>query len=227
MTIPFKIALFGALALSALTAQAGTFTVETDRATFQTGLGSYTLEDFTSQAHFPIASGVLNSNTNQPDIFIFPGLIKPGVTYSTPIGSGFFFNIDSGVGFDGGFLDTLDGLLLTVTFDTPVAGFGFDTSFVAPGLSVTVNFTDGTSQSYQAAVTSRLPTFFGFSASGAEIQSAVIGDPTNGGFSFAVDNFTFGSVASGVPEPKTYGAALAGLGVVGLMAGRRQRRAGG
>ena len=38
-----------------------------------------------------------------------PGDIAAGVTYSTPVGDSFFFNIDAGGGFVGGFLDGFYG----------------------------------------------------------------------------------------------------------------------
>lgn len=114
------------------TAYAGPITTYNNLTSFNTAVGalSITVEDFTSTAHFPINSGVLNSATNEAGIT--PGTIKSGVTYLTPLpGSGIFFNIDAGGGFDGGFLDTLDrNRVLTITFDNDIQYFGFDTNKV-------------------------------------------------------------------------------------------------
>ena len=105
------LALWSTLIVSA--AHSGTITQFTDRSTFDSAVGSTTVEDFTDDSHFPIATGVLNSSTNlavgngSP---IIPGMIQPGVTYSTTVSgnaSVYDFNIDAGGGFTGGFLDSL------------------------------------------------------------------------------------------------------------------------
>jgi hypothetical protein len=68
-----------------------------DRATFMADTGATTVEDFGTTAHFPISTGILNWQTNLPNIGLTPGTILPGVTYSTQIGTGCcFFNIDVG-----------------------------------------------------------------------------------------------------------------------------------
>jgi hypothetical protein len=83
-------------------ARAGSVTSYTDRTSFNTAVAvPLTVEDFTSSYHLPITTGVLNSSTNlvvSGGSPITPGLIQPGVTYSTPIGTGDFFNIDFGGG---------------------------------------------------------------------------------------------------------------------------------
>ncbi len=204
-------------------AHAGSFTVSADRSALEAAFtGPYTVEDFGDSARFPISTGILNSATHLPAIGIVPGLIQPGVSYSTLVGTGNFFNIDSGGGFAGGFLDTVTGdRLLTVRFDSPVLAFGFDTNSLSPSLQVVVSFTDATTQTYSASINSA--TFVGFTSTGAGIASAVIGDLNNPTFSFAIDNMTFANTAP-VPEPAAIALMLAGLGVVGVAARRRKRQ---
>ncbi len=190
---------------------------------FNTALGAapMTVEDFTGTSHFPIPSGVLNSLTNLPGIGIFPGTIQPGVTYSTPVTSGLFFNIDAGGGFTGGFLDNaaVGTGPLTITFDSPAGAFGFDTDnlIVAP-FTITINFTSGSPYNNSFSVSSSTPTFFGFQSTSANITSVVIGGGS-GPHSFAIDNFRFTSV----PEPSTFW--LIGGGLAALLGLRRRHRA--
>lgn len=213
---------FAGLTLLAGSVHAGSFVVSNDRASFVASLGPlYTVEDFGPDVNFPISTGVLNSATNLPEIGIFPGDIKPGVTYSTPVGSGAFFNIDGGGGFTGGFLDTADGRLLTVAFDDPVSAFGFDANILTPTIAVVVRFSDGTSQAFSGTTTTLSMQFFGFSSSLSNIVSAEIGSLQNGKVSFAVDNFTFG-VAAPVPEPASVALMALGLAAVGAAARRRR-----
>ena len=111
-------------------AYGATITSYSSRASFDAAVGPTTLENFTDQAHFPILSGVLNQFTREAGLS--PGDIEAGVTYSTPIGTGNFFNIDLGGGFTGGFLDSVTSeggdRPLNIAFDSPVAAFGFDTN---------------------------------------------------------------------------------------------------
>jgi len=201
-----------AIAACALSASAGVVVTQ-NRAAFEAGLtNGFTVENFTSTAHFPISSGVLNSSTTEAGLVA--DQIKAGVTYSTTIGTGNFFNIDAGGGFDGGFLDSVTGThLLTVTFDNAVTGFGFDTNALARNVDLTIFFDDNTSL-FLHNVADQME-FFGFTADGAaKIKSAVIGSAQNGTFTFALDNFTFGNGAGGnkVPEPGSLLLAAAALG---------------
>ena len=207
------------------TAASASITVFTDRTAFETATGAITVEDFTSQPHIPITSGILNSSTNEAGIV--PGTILPGVTYSTPVGTGDFFNIDTGGGFDGGFLDTITGPRgLTITFDAAQNGFGFDTNSLMGDFTVVINGVDVENFS---AVSSDTPTFFGFESSARNILTATIAGTNgvdSGTFGFAIDNFTYNGTLGSIPEPSTYAMLL--LGFVGLgFAGYRKARGGG
>jgi hypothetical protein len=198
----------------------------TDRSTFTTVTGASTIEDFGPTSHFPITSGTLNSSTNEAGIT--PGLIKPGVTYSTPVGSGNFFNIDLGGGFTGGFLDRRGAGILTITFDQAQSAFGFDATFLMGGFNVTIN-SDSQVLSNQNFNVVRGGTlaFFGFSDSTADIKSVTISNSGSAfvGVGFAIDNFTYGAtVTSSVPEPSTWAMMILGFAGVGFMAYRRKSK---
>jgi hypothetical protein len=182
------------------------------------GPGPMTVEDFTSTSHFPITTGVLNSLTNLPGVA--PGTVQPGATYSTAIGTGNFFNIDVGGNFVGGFLDSVTGVgPLTVTFASPVGGFGFDTdTFAGTSFALTINFTAGSPYHSTFGVSSSTPVFYGFQSNTANITSIVILGSSSVD-TFAIDNFRFTSV----PEPGT--AWLIGGGLVALAVSRRRRLA--
>jgi len=213
-------------AVSSSPAFAGSITTYSDRATFTAAVGgSPTVEDFGDTSRFPISTGVLNSSTNLPGIGITPGLIQPGVTYSTPIGTGNFFNIDAGGGFTGGFLDSIfRGFPLTVTFDGPVSGFGFDTNqFMGNAFDVTISFLAGNPYNAQLPVPAGGFSFFGFTSDSQDITSAVISG-IGSGFSFALDNFTFSDVGPGttvIPLPAPLLLLATGLFTLGVF-GRRK-----
>lgn len=219
-------ACLGAFALAP--AQAGTFDVGTDRAAFmQQALGgAFVVEDFGLEPHFPIHTGVLNQHTHiepENEITLLPGRIVPGVTFSTPVGHGYFFNIDEGDAYEGAFLDGFYGghasRRLTVDFDAPVAAFGFDTNRLAPNLEVTVTFTDLSTATFSTVVSSHGMSFFGFtSRQGWDILRVTIGGDDNPAFAFALDNFTF---TTAVPEPGTWGLMALGLAALGARARRR------
>lgn len=217
------------LALSALfvaPAWSATVSVNTDRASFEASLGGpLTVEDFTDSYHFPISTGVLNTYTDlvvSSGTPITPGMIKAGVTYSVELPMPTYgFNIDAGANFVGGFLDTVAGNgPLTVTFDNPVAAFGFDTNAFAPNVHVVVHFSDGSSDTFDGFAPTYDMHFFGLTGVGSLITHAEIGTTLNGSVNFAIDNFTF--VANPVPEPGTY--ALMALGLVALGAVARRRK---
>lgn len=205
-----------------------------DRSTFEAAIGGPgTLEDFTSTFHYPISTGILNSATNLPEISLYPGDIKPGVTYSTPIGTDFFFNIDANAGYIGGFLDGAYGgdpnRKLTITFDNPVKGFGFDTnSLMGNNFDIQINFLSGDPLTEKYNV-SGLMEFFGFASTSADILSAVIGGQGNFSFAFALDNFEFGGTATQVPEsptqvPEPATILLLGFGLVGIAGVRKFKK---
>ena len=210
-----------------VSAYGGVITFHADLATFNAAIGATPaiIEDFTPDSHFPISTGILNSSTNLPGIGIVPGTIKPGVTYSTPVGPGFFFNIDRGGGFPGGFLDTIAGgnQVLTVTFDTPQQFFGFDaSSTLTPLMNLTINFPADPSLLFPVVPTST-NDFFGFVSSASDITSLTLSGP-HPNFSFALDNFRFGGTASqSVPEPGSLALLGIALGAFGLS--RRRKKA--
>lgn len=213
-------------------ANAGSITTFSDRSNFNTAVGAtpLTIEDFTDTSHFPISTGILNSQTNLVVDFgspIEPGDIEPGVTYSTPIGTNYSFNIDALAGFDGGFLDGFFGgdpnRVLTVDFDNNISAFGFDTNYtMGSDFNLTIKFTSGPDfvQNFSTTNSADLG-FFGFQSSAADIQTAVIDGNGNGTFAFAVDNFTF----TAVPEPNSAVSVLA-FGAFGtcLLLKRKQRQ---
>jgi hypothetical protein len=216
-THPLKqcVAALAMLAASA-GASAGAITTFGDLAAYQGALGfaAETVEDFTATMHFPISAGILNSSTSLVVTYgspLLPGDIQPGVTYSTPVGSGFFFNIDEAAGFGGGFLDGQYGddpnRQLTVAFDSTVHAFGFDTNeLMGNNFDIAIRFASGPDYLANLAVgKSTAPQFFGFRSDSQDIIGAVIhgnggDDPVDGnGLAFALDNFRFsnGSGSSG------------------------------
>ncbi len=217
--------------LTVLPASADVITTYTDRTTFNNAVGvPLTVEDFTDQHHFPITSGVLNALTEEPNATnggIHPGDIQPGVTYSTPVGSGNFFNIDQGGGYTGGFLDGFEPSDREVTIDfwntapgdaRSISAFGFDLGTLgSTDFDVLISFSSGPDQLFNNVYPSSLG-FFGFQSDATDITQVVIGN--NGGFfGFDFDNFTFDSPKA-IPEP---GSLLLGaLGSLGLLIRRRR-----
>ena len=208
-------------ALTTASVQAAGITTFSNRATFMNAVGPATVEDFTDSSHFPIYSGVLNEFTTEAGLSV--GDIQPGVTYSTP-GGQWAVAIDRGGGYEGGFLDSLtrDGeKLLTITFDSAMGSFGFDTNrLMGQAFDITINFLSGPSysQTFNVDQSSDLRDleFFGFASASTDIMSVIIdgnlGD--TGQFNFALDDFTFSTTA--VPLPAAvwlFGSALASMGI--------------
>lgn len=221
--------LMTALVLTAASAgvSAGAITTFGNLGAYQTAIGAATetVEDFTNTSHFPISTGILNSATNLPGIGIAPGDIKAGVTYSTPIGSSFFFNIDAGGGFTGGFLDGFYGgnpnRTLNIAFDSAAGAFGFDTNtLMGTNFDITINFASGPAYAGNFGVTG--DGFFGFQSDATDITSVIIDGNGDSTFAFALDNFRFTDAAGSnrVPEP----AGLAFLGFAALLATARHKR---
>ena len=198
-------------------ATAGTITTFSNLAAFNTAVGGgLVVEDFTTTSQIPIVGGVLNTSTN--------AAILPGVSYSTPVGTSFFFNIDTGGGYVGGFLDGLfNNANLTVTFDGNQSAFGFDMNRLAgTSFDITVNFVSGPAFFQNIAIPSTSLNFFGFQSNTTDIQSLVINGIGNATVDFALDNFRYDSTAvASVPEPATL--AIFGIGLAGLGFMRRRR----
>ncbi len=214
-----------AAALFVSSAFGGSITQYGNRATFDAAVGPTTLEDFTPDNHFPISTGVLNSATNLPGIGITPGLIQAGVTYSAPINTGTNneFNIDSGGGFSGGFLDTLllgsGSRPITVTFDGPVRAFGFDTSNLGGSTkSIQINFSSGSPFLASLDLSAGGLLFFGFESDAQDIESVVLAYNSPNPFGAILDNFAFTETGlADVPEPSTLGLATAALALSALL----------
>lgn len=234
--------LIAAPLLFAAPALAGTITVS-DRATVAAALGAQAVvETFGPDLApyyyaSPIVSGTLDTNSNftpSSGSPIVPGMIKAGVTYSTPVGADYFFNIDNGGGFAGGFLNNAsDPAALTLAFDAPLAAFGFDTNNLGgDSLTVVLSFVGGGTDTETLAIPDTdAMTGFGFTSSAPDILGATI--QSNGRTlsfardSFAVDNVTFGaSVSASLPvmEPGSLGVLSMGLVSLGLI--RRARPSG-
>ncbi|MEL7166576.1 MAG: VPLPA-CTERM sorting domain-containing protein [Pseudomonadota bacterium] len=207
-------------------AHAGTLTTYTDQSSFQSDFASAVTEDFGPRSAFPISTGVLNASTSLSTSSggpINPGDIVAGVTFSTPVGAGNFFNIDGGGGFNGGFLDSLGpDRDLTVTFDAAQSAFGFVTNNLMPAFDITISFVSDPSVTQSLTTSSGALQFFGFASSAADIASVVI-NGTAGSFNFALDDFTFTDQVStpAVPLPASLPFLLAGLGAIGLMRRRK------
>lgn len=206
---------------------AGTITPYTDRTTFNTAVGPTTLENFTDTTHFPILSLTLNSFTNEAGIT--PGLIQPGVTYSTTVGvtpgEDDPFNIDAGYLYTGGLLDsrTRDGINrpLTITFTGPVTAFGFDTDgFYNSSYNLVINFASGPSFQTDLNPPNDLALhFYGFSSSAQDILSATLTTTTQGSTDgFVIDNFAFTQpgTSAAVPEPSTWVLSTTALGLFAI-----------
>lgn len=199
---------------------AGVITTFSDRTAFDAAVGSTTLEDFTDSPHFPIPNGTLSSNSSFGGLQV--GDIQAGATYTSPLGSGNYFNIDAGGGFTGGFLDGFSPSTrdLTITYDPLISAFGFETNSLMGNFDITIHFSAGQSYTNNFSVVSEMD-FFGFQSNLADITSVLISG-NNNFFGFAIDNHVFGGTTSDhTPVPEPQGLILLALGLLGLAARRK------
>jgi len=207
----------GLICLGTAPARAGSISKFFDRASFNAAVGPATVEPFPAKTVIGIGSGILNEFTNESGVVgsIVPGDIQPGVTYSTPVTSSFFLNIDEGLGFTGGFLDSANNepdQPLSVSFNAATGAFAFDTNtnVMGPSFDLQINFSSGGPFVQNVALNTSVPIstlqFFGFESDAVDITSVQI-EGTGAGFNFGVDNFTFAAV----PEPPVSTLALLGL----------------
>lgn len=223
-------AALGLFVLSSGVAEAGSITAFTDRGAFAAALGPTTTDTFGDVFGFPISGGVLDARTSLIPANggpIVAGRVQPGVTFSTPVGAGNFFNLDANSGFTGSFLDGgprgAGRNPLTVRFAEPVLGFGFDTNrLMGTSFRVTIQFQSGSRFTSVSSIPDAGPTvFFGFRSSADDIVSVqIVG--RGGAFDFAIDNF---SVAGGAAVPEPAGAGLLALALLAL-AVRPMRKSG-
>lgn len=193
-----------ALGTLAGVASADVITVHTNRGSYDAAVGApQVIEDFTPNAHFPLVSGILNSEST--DAGLQPGDIEEGVSYSTPIGEGNFFNIDAGGGYSGGFLDGFNpsDRDVTITFHTAdpnvpraVNGFGFEFSgsLGASTVDVTISFSNSPDQRFNV---NYVAGFYGFTSDVRDITGVVVSN-NDSFFGFDFDNFTYDEVGAGL-----------------------------
>src|SRR5262245_47999908 len=214
-------ATLGLAVLYSGTAEAGSITTFTTRSAFDASIGRTTIDTFGDAFAFPISTGVLDARTNLVSANgdpIRPGRVQSGVTYTTPVGGGNFFNLDANSGFTGAFLDGgLGGTgrsPLTVRFDAPVLGFGFDTNrLMGTTFRVTIHFQSGSVfTNVNSIAESSSTVFFGFQSSAADIVAVRIAG-RGGRFDFAVDNF---AVARGAAVPEPAVSCLTALALLAL-----------
>lgn len=117
----------------------------------------------------------------------------------------------------------------TLTFTTSVNSVSFLWGSPDTYNVLTVNSTGGAAQQFTASslafpVTNGLQTFAQyvlFTATGGSTITSLTFDNVNEANAFEVSNF---KVTTPVPEPETYALLLAGLGAIGFIARRQQKR---
>lgn len=200
-----------ALAVQATSAQA--LTVSVSSGATSSVVGATTI-DF----------GVSSVNNAAATTGALPAGYTGGVLFNTST-SGISGLAARPVGSTGNFWSIGGGVTGKVVFDAPASYFGFLWGSPDVGSWNGVSFYDGQSllASFDGAVIgggnawSNSQYFNVFAGAGEKITSVVFSASQN---AFETDNHAF---ISAVPEPETYGLLLAGLGLVGWNARRRQQ----
>jgi len=204
------IAALGTL-IAGATVNASTITEYKSTSGFDAAIGvPLNVETFGTSTSYPITGGTVKSLsrvTPANGVPITPGMIRPAVTYSTPAGTGNYFNIDEGLYFSGGLLDRTNGgsndnsnVALTTAFDQNVNGFGFlARPLMGTAMWVDIHRASGQDQAFSnLTIPNSGTSFFGFVSTTADITSATIyGNSTSR--PSAIDRFTY--PAEAVPEP--------------------------
>lgn len=174
--------------------------------------GQTLFADFDSPATSPVPTG---SNF----LIVDPSAIVPGT--AAPIGGDNSF-----------FLSVLDGGTAGFTFGSATSVFSLDVGSLDPYNSITLNFSDGTSQTFQGSdlftvagvspdTLPRSDERFVFTAdAGQSIAGVTLASAGN---SLEVDNLTV-AADSAVPEPSSWAMLIAGFSLTGIAFRRRGER---
>jgi len=214
----------GLLEISSLSSFGEPIKLFRDAAQFSSSAGSISRETFGPGSCLGLRTTVLSASTGIPCSPDYR--VQPGVTFEAEFYSNVFFPgliIDGGGGFSGGFIDAIrppnvPTSPLTVTFDRPVAAFGFDTNLLM-GSSFTVTIDDAFTRTIAVQSTGAMQ-FFGFQSASTNIRRvSIAGSGASFGsspnfFAFVIDDFSFGGSGfetAATPEPATLVLTLTGI----------------
>lgn len=147
-----------------------------------------------------------------------------GVTVDSGYGNSYGFNVTEGgsqwLGFPG-----FEASTAHFDFETPTYGFGFYTTGVQDLFTsdITVELLDGSRQIFNLSLNSEGgASYFGL-VDLVGFSRVSITQTNNPGYADAwgIDNISFNSLTSNVPEPATWAMLIAGFGMVGMSARRR------